>query len=231
MLPLGFLDGAGVKNLPANARDAGSIPGLGGSPGEGNGNSLQYSCLENSMDRGGWWATVHGVAKSRIRTEHVAFATNVIRCFLNIYWSKCDSFLVCCVWVSFMFANLFSGDMLIIKLQQERFTVDVRKNSFTARGIICWKASQILSKVSNGTTLVRLPEKSPWCSLCVPQVGNASLKPGGTPGVVLDTTASLSKWGLILPVMVIIYECEGEGGKGQGKELSWRSGGRKRAGN
>ena len=70
MLPLGFLDGAGVKNLPANARDAGSIPGLGGSPGEGNGNSLQYSCLENSMDRGGWCATVHGVAKSRIRTEH-----------------------------------------------------------------------------------------------------------------------------------------------------------------
>ena len=43
----------------------GSIPGLGRSPGEGNGNPLQYSCLENYMDRGAWWAAVHGVAKSQ----------------------------------------------------------------------------------------------------------------------------------------------------------------------
>ena len=53
-----------VKNQPANAgdaRDAGFIPGLERSPGEGNGNPLQYSYLENSMDRGAWWATVHGV--------------------------------------------------------------------------------------------------------------------------------------------------------------------------
>ena len=56
-----------VKNLPANAgdiRDAGSIPGSGISPGEGNGNRLQYSCLENPMDRGAWRAIVHGVTKS-----------------------------------------------------------------------------------------------------------------------------------------------------------------------
>ena len=55
-----------VKNLPANAGDsgnAGSIPGSGRSHGGGNGNSLQYSCLKNPMDRGAWWATVHGVAK------------------------------------------------------------------------------------------------------------------------------------------------------------------------
>ena len=55
------------KNLPAkagDARDAGSIPGSGKSPGEGNGNPLQYSCLGNPMDRGAWQATVHGVAKS-----------------------------------------------------------------------------------------------------------------------------------------------------------------------
>ena len=54
-----------VKNLPANAGDMGSIPGLGKSPGGGNGNPLQYSCLENPMDRGAWWATVHGVIKSQ----------------------------------------------------------------------------------------------------------------------------------------------------------------------
>ena len=54
-----------VKNSPANARDAGSIPGSGRSPGEGNGNPHQYSCLGNPMDRGAWWATIHGVAKSQ----------------------------------------------------------------------------------------------------------------------------------------------------------------------
>ena len=54
-----------VKNLPANAGNMGSIPGLGRSPGEGNGNLPQYSCLENPVVRGAWWATVHGVIKSR----------------------------------------------------------------------------------------------------------------------------------------------------------------------
>ena len=52
-----------VKNLPANAGEVGSMPGSGRSPGEGNGNPLQYSCLENPMDRGAWGATVHGVTE------------------------------------------------------------------------------------------------------------------------------------------------------------------------
>ena len=59
-----------VKNLPANAGDAGdlgSISGLGRSPGGGSGNLLQYSCLENSMDRGAWWINVHWVTKSWTR--------------------------------------------------------------------------------------------------------------------------------------------------------------------
>ena len=66
----GFPGGIVVKNLPANAgdtREADSIPGSGRSTGEGNGNLLQYSCLENPMDRGALWATVHGVAKSWTR--------------------------------------------------------------------------------------------------------------------------------------------------------------------
>ena len=65
---IGFSSGSVVKNPPASTVDAGdlgSIPGSGKSPGEGNGYPLQYSCLENSMDRGGWRATVHGVAKSQ----------------------------------------------------------------------------------------------------------------------------------------------------------------------
>ena len=56
-----------VKNPLANIGDAGSIHGLGRSPGEGDDNPLQYSFLENPMDRGAWWATVHGVSKSRTR--------------------------------------------------------------------------------------------------------------------------------------------------------------------
>ena len=69
----GFSGGSVVKNPPANAgdtRDAGLIPGLGRSPGEGNGNPLQYSCLNNSMDRGVWWATVHGIPKNQTQLNH-----------------------------------------------------------------------------------------------------------------------------------------------------------------
>ena len=68
--PVASLGGTVVKNPPANAgntRDSGLIPGLGRSPGEGNGNPLQYSCLENPMDRGAWEATVYGVTKSQTR--------------------------------------------------------------------------------------------------------------------------------------------------------------------
>ena len=53
------------KESACNAGDLSSIPGLGRSPGEGNGNPLQYSCLENPMDRGAWWATFHGVSRVR----------------------------------------------------------------------------------------------------------------------------------------------------------------------
>ena len=70
---LGFPGGPVVKNLPANAGDTGnvsSILGLGRFTGVGNGNPLQYSHLENSMDRGAWWAPVHGVAKSCTRLSN-----------------------------------------------------------------------------------------------------------------------------------------------------------------
>ena len=62
---LGFPGGSEGKASACNARDLGSIPGLGRSPGEGNGNALQYSCLGNPMDGGAWQATVHRVARSQ----------------------------------------------------------------------------------------------------------------------------------------------------------------------
>ena len=69
----GFPGGSEVKASACNAGDLGLIPGSGRSPGEGNGNPLQYSCLENPMEGGAWWATVHGVAKSRTRLSDFTF--------------------------------------------------------------------------------------------------------------------------------------------------------------
>ena len=69
---MGFPGALVVKSLPTSAgdlREAGSIPGSGSSPGEEHGNPLQHSCLENPMDRGTWWATVYGVAKSQTRPK------------------------------------------------------------------------------------------------------------------------------------------------------------------
>ena len=71
---MGFPDGSAGEESACNAgdtEDAGLIPGLGRSPGGGNGNPLWYSCLENSMDRGAWQVTVHGVAKSWTTTERL----------------------------------------------------------------------------------------------------------------------------------------------------------------
>ena len=75
-----------VKIPPANAgniRDMGSVPGSGRSPGEGNGNPLQYSYLEFPSDRGAWWATVHGVAKSQIRLKELSL--HAIYVIIKVY--------------------------------------------------------------------------------------------------------------------------------------------------
>ena len=69
-----------VKNLPADTRDAGSIPGSGRFPGEGNGNSLQYSCLGNLVDREAWWATVHKESD----TTYMQSSTHLDRSLLKV---------------------------------------------------------------------------------------------------------------------------------------------------
>ena len=78
----GFPGGSEVKASACNAGDLGSIPGSRRSPGEGNGNPLQCSCLENPMDGGAWWATVHGIAKSRTRLSDFTF-TFLLECLLS----------------------------------------------------------------------------------------------------------------------------------------------------
>ena len=79
---MGFPGDSMVKNLPANVgdtRDAGSIPQLRRSPGAGNTNPLQYSCLENFMDGGAWQAKVPGIAKSSDRTEHAHSTSPILQ--------------------------------------------------------------------------------------------------------------------------------------------------------
>ena len=90
----GFPGGSEGKASACDVGDLGSIPGLGGSPGEGNGNPLQHPCLENPMDGGAWWATVHGVAKSRtwlsdctcnLHSNLFNFLKNVYLCSMQFF--------------------------------------------------------------------------------------------------------------------------------------------------
>ena len=99
-----------VKNLSANAGDKGSIPGSRKSPGEGNGNPLRYSCLENPMDRGAWPATVHGFAraghnlasKSKLRFGYLYFEFNVPDTKIKI-----SGFLLVLAWHAFTQTFIF----------------------------------------------------------------------------------------------------------------------------
>ena len=76
---MGFPGGSVVKDLPANTGDSGSILGSERSPGEGNGNPLQYSCLDNPVGRGAWWATLHGVTKDLDITKRLNSSSS---CFI-----------------------------------------------------------------------------------------------------------------------------------------------------
>ena len=88
----GFSGVSGIKESAHNEGNLGSIPGLGRSPGEGHGNPLQYSCLENSMDRGAWQAVVHGVTKhqTRLKGQHFPFH-RVLLCMHAHLSAKMDS--------------------------------------------------------------------------------------------------------------------------------------------
>ena len=98
-----ILSGSDSKESACNAGDPGLIPGSWRSPGEGNGSPLQYSCLENPMDWGAWWATVHGMAESQMwpvteRLTHFSLGFHnfcayfwSLNCFLDFWWhSLCD---------------------------------------------------------------------------------------------------------------------------------------------
>ena len=114
-----------VKNLPANAGDTGdegSIPGWGRSPGVGNGNLLHYSCLKNSMDRGVWWATVHGVTKNGTWLRDGAKDTVIVKKAKR----NCDSLK--------LFTGSGNGKRGKDYLQSSKFLK--QKNSYTSPNIL-----------------------------------------------------------------------------------------------
>ena len=104
----GFTGGSVVKNPPANEGNVALIPGSGRLPAGGSGNPLQYSCLENPMDSGSWWATVHGVAKSQTRLSDWALhkaQTGIIFLFIYFHWrlitlQYCSGFCHTSTWIS-----------------------------------------------------------------------------------------------------------------------------------
>ena len=83
----GFPGGTEVKATACSVGDLGSIPGSGRFPGEGNGYPLQYSCLENPMDRGAWWASVHRVAKSWTRLSDLTFSFTIEIKFIVFFFN------------------------------------------------------------------------------------------------------------------------------------------------
>ena len=104
--------GSESKATVRNVGDLGSIPGLGSSPGEGNGNPLKYPCLENPMDGTAWWATVHGVTKSRTRLSELPSL------HFTLYW--CFSFWLTSLWIiGSSFIHLIRTDSNVFFLMAE----------------------------------------------------------------------------------------------------------------
>ena len=120
---MGFPGGLMVKNLPAMQETwVGTIHGLGRSPGEGNGNPLQYSCLENPMDRGDWRTTVHGVAESDV-TEWLTFP-------LAFIYSPTEDYLSCFQVLAIMNKHQCAGFCVDISFQlfQVEFSFKIRNS-------------------------------------------------------------------------------------------------------
>ena len=149
---MGFPGDSVVKNPPANAGDAGSIPGSGRSPGGGNGNPLQYSCLENSMDRGAWQATVHGVTKSQTWLSNSAqHYFKLLYIFIYVYlYPFCTILFLCLLEFCYFLEN---RDVFICILS----------HFLTIRALLKMKFS--FKKMHSLTFYFTLPWKIEWSSL------------------------------------------------------------------
>ena len=125
---LGFSGSPVYKESACNAGDLGSIPGMGRYPGEGNGYPLQYSCLENPMDRGAWWATDHGVAKSQTRLSVFTFTFFHSCSTRSVRWSQ-NGLSIFCVSNTFHKAVNISFNLAALKLCSVSFSLPLLKKS------------------------------------------------------------------------------------------------------
>ena len=128
-----------VKNLPVNAGDLGSIPGWGRAPGEGNGNPLQCSCLENPMDRGAWRATVHAVAKSWTRLRDFTFTSITAMVFPVDFKLWCQRILWRVSWAARR-SNLLIQKEINPKYSLEGLRLKLKLQCF---GHLMWRANSL----------------------------------------------------------------------------------------
>ena len=115
----GFPHSSVSKSSACNAGDLDSIPGSGRSPGEGNGNPLQYSCLENPMDRGAWWAAVYGVPKSRTQLSEFTFTFTLRNEMEFTLWELYDG----CYYMRLKAEQSPRGMQITVCLEQKFFNV------------------------------------------------------------------------------------------------------------
>ena len=133
----GFPSGSVVKNLSPNAGDQGVIPGSGRSPGEGNSNSLQYSCLGNPMKRRTWWAVIHRVTKDQDMTEWLT-TTRVMKVLLRRQGR--DPFQVKKLLISFLNIPCCVVNQLLIRcFLSNRFIQEIVRNIFLILQFPCQK--------------------------------------------------------------------------------------------
>ena len=144
------------KESSYSAGDLGLIPRLGRSPGKGNGNPLQYSCQGNPMDRGAWWATVHGVAKSRTRLSDFTHKVNpiiVLECLLGIFWSKRRQFSS---EIAFLYSLCLSILTVNFEMTMNRW-LSPQHPEHSMNFLMCEKwINRVLTKTSNPVTMSNL---------------------------------------------------------------------------
>ena len=151
---MGFPGGSDGEVSVCNAGDPGSIPGLGRSPGEGNGSPLQYSCLDEPMDGGVWWATVHGVAKGWTRLGDFTSLQSSLELMSIVLMMPCNHLILCCL-------------LLLLPSFFPSIRVFSNKSALCIRWPKCWSFSFSISSSNEYSGLISF--RTDWFDLLAVQ--------------------------------------------------------------